>query len=81
MSLSPLKSAYPVAFRSPWAPSRLPRYVRDQPIRLDVRVLSGISMVPAGTRAHPPAEAHRAPFLPAGADTRRGVPDPPGPAS
>ena len=31
MSLPSLKSAYPVAFRSPWAPSRHRRYVRVDP--------------------------------------------------
>ncbi|AWK10570.1 hypothetical protein DDQ41_18580 [Streptomyces spongiicola] len=67
MSLPPLKSAYPVAFRSPWAPSRHPRYVLDQLIRLDMEALSGISIMPAGTGSHGPAERCGLPFPRAGA--------------
>ncbi|TFE49041.1 hypothetical protein E3E14_16900 [Streptomyces sp. ICN441] len=81
MSLPPLKSAYPVAFRSPWAPSRLPRYVLDQLIRLNVRALSEISIVPTGAGAHRPAERRRLPFRRAVAGPWPRVPSPPGPPS
>ncbi|MGC5412692.1 peptide MFS transporter, partial [Streptomyces sp. DT225] len=57
MSLSPLKSAYPVPFGSPWAPSRLRRYVRDQLIRSGVAALSHAAADTEPAQP-PPADDH-----------------------